>query len=277
MTAEVLERRQRRESEPPMTWPTGSTLSVARVDLLPPIVEIRRRQGKTVRLLALGLVGLLVIVAMVGVAMAMLAGAAEQRLAAERTRNQLLILEQREYAEVSTVMSQLAAHSIAEVAALYSEADWARLMTQLDNALPDDFALTSEVITVKGVAADAGAVAQSTGLDAAGVIEITFTATAARFDSPTPLLNSLKDLTGYVSATVNAVSASGEDGYVVTGVIQLGAEALGGTARVAALDAEMIASLHTLMEAIATGAVLETGDAATAEGAEGTDATETGE
>ncbi|MCR2785916.1 MULTISPECIES: hypothetical protein [unclassified Microbacterium] len=271
---EVLERRQRSHAEPPMTWPTGSTLSVARVDLVPPIVEARRRQGRTIRLLALGLVGLVIIVAMAGVAVSFLAVTAEQKLAAERTRSQLLLIEQREYSLLSSVKSQLDDAAVAEVAALYPEADWSRLMTELDNALPDDFALRSESITIKGV--DAAGAVESTGLDAPGVIEIAFTATADRFDSPTPLLNALRDLTGYVSATVDAVSATGEGGYVVTGAIQLGSDALGGTARVEALEAELIARLQAELEGAATGAPPEAADEA-ADTADATDATETGE
>lgn len=281
MTAEVMERRQRRDAEPPMTWPTGS-FAVARVDLLPPIVGIRRRQGKTVRALALGLVGLVIVAAMAGVAVSFLAGAAENTLAAERTRSQLLLLEQGKYTDLSTVKAQLEDYERAEVAALFAEADWSRLMKELDNALPGDFALTTESITIKGIAADSrGGGAESTGLDAPGVIEIAFTATADRFDSPTPLLNALRELTGYVSATVDAVSASGEEGYVVTGVIQLGAEALGGTARVNALDPEILATLHDLLEAVATGELDKAAAEAATETADGepsgTETTETGE
>ncbi|MCR2814136.1 hypothetical protein [Microbacterium sp. zg.Y1084] len=279
MTAEVRERRERRQSEPPITWPTGSTLSVARVDLLPPIVEVRRRQGRTVRLLSLGLIALLVVVVMAAVAVSLLATTAEGHLAAERNRTQLLLIEQAKYTDLATVKSQLADHELAEVVTLYAEADWFRLMTELDTALPEDFALTAESITVKGVSADTRGGAGGTGLDAQGVIEITFTATAARFDSPTPLLNALRGLTGYVSATVDAVSATGEAGYVVTGVIQLGADALGGTARAEALDPEVIAALQLALEAVATGAALEAADAAAEadDVSDLTDATEAGE
>jgi len=283
MTAEVMERRQRRQATPELLEDRAPAFTVARVDLLPPIVEVRRRQSRTARLLALGLVGLLVVVAAVGLAMSFLAGAAENALAGEQTRSQLLLLEQAKYSEVSTVKSQLADYSTAELAALYSEADWARLMGELDDALPDDFSLTTETITIKGIDTGRSGSGEDTGLDAPGVIEISFTATADAFDSPTPLLNALSGLTGYVSATVDAVSASGEKGYVVTGVIQLGADALGGTARVAALDEETITTLHGLLEAVATGAIDAdaladaAGDSAGTAATDAADGTETGE
>lgn len=255
MTTEVLERRQRRQSEAPMTWPTEGILSVARVDLLPPIVDVRRRQNRIVRGLSWGLFGLILLVALGGVGAALLAASAEAQLDAERTRTQLLLLEQGKYTELQDVRAQLLDHEYAEVAALYAEADWKRLMTELDTALPDDFSLTSETITVKGLG-QSDAATDGPDLDAPGVIEIAFTADAARFDSPTPLLNALSRLTGYLSATVDSVAGDQEAGYVVSGVIQLGEDALGGTARADALDPEVLDPLHTQLEQVATGAVI---------------------
>jgi len=280
MTAEVMERRQRRQAIPELLEDRTPAFTVARVDLLPPIVEVRRRQGRTTRLLAMGLVGLLIVVAAVGLAMSFLAGAAENALAGERTRSQLLLIEQAKYSEVSTVKAQLVDYETAELAALYSEADWSRLMRELDDALPSDFALTTETISIKGIDSGRSGSGEDTGLDAPGVIEISFTATADAFDSPTPLLNALSGLTGYVSATVDAVSASGDKGYVVTGVVQLGADALGGTARVDVLDAETIATLHELLEAVATGTIdadAVADAAADSAGTDATDGTEAGE
>ncbi|WP_029145167.1 hypothetical protein [Microbacterium luticocti] len=243
------------------TAPAAPASFLARVDLLPPIVEVRRRQRGTIRLLMLGLVGLVLVSAAVGLAVSFLAGAAEAGLGAEQQRSQMLKLEQGTYAEVSTVKSQLKDYESAETAALFAEADWARLMTQLDDVLPDTITLTSEQITVKGVA-PGGATAESTGLDAPGVIEISFTATADSFDSPTPLLNALQKLTGHVSATVDGVSASDQDGYVITGIVQLDADALGGTARTGALDADTLADLHRQLQDAATGATAAGDDAA---------------
>lgn len=258
MTAEVVERRQRQRpgAEDPMEFADGSQQSVparatARVDLVPPIIETRRKQAATERKLIASLLALLVFIVVAGLGVAMLAFGAEAALNAERTRGQILINEQQQYSAVSTVKADLGAHDGAEIAALYSEANWARLMTELDSVLPERVALSTESVTVKGLADDAASI-EATGLDAPGVIEVSFTANAATFDSPTPLLNALSKLTGYVSATVNAVAADNEAGYVITGVVQLGADALGGTARVDQLDADELAALHEQLELAAT-------------------------
>lgn len=112
----------------------------------------------------------------------------------------------------------------------------------------------TEDVAVRGLGNDDGSVSDNGGLDAQGVIQISFTANADRFDSPTPLLNALSELTGFQSATVDAVSASDEVGYVITGVVQLGSEALGGTSRVKDLDEDLMADLHQQLQDVATGA-----------------------
>lgn len=256
MTAEAVERRNRRRVDvestvegPPMAAPARS---FARVDLVPPIVETRRKNAALERKLAAGLIVLIALVIAAALAVAMLAFAAEARLDAERTRTQVLLNEQRSYAEVAAVKAQLADYDDAELATLFSEANWERLMRELDGVLPGDVSLATESITVKGLADDTSGIYETTGLDAPGVIEIAFSANAARFDSPTPLLDALKGLTGYVSATVDAVAESGEEGYTITGIVQLGADALGGTTRVGNLDPEVLAALHDQLEIAAT-------------------------
>lgn len=245
--------RRASESAPPL----GVLASGPRVDLLPPIVEVRRRQNSTLRLLVLGLLGVVLIAVVASFAVALLAGAAEDGLAQERSRSDQLLTEQQQYSELMTVKSQLIDYGTAQVAALYPEADWARIMRELDAALPAGGAIVSESVTVKGIdAKDVSASAPVPGavtIDTPGVIQISFTATAPVFESPTPLLNSLKNLTGYLSANVSAVAETGEDGYLITGVVQLGSGAFGGTARTAALDATTLANLRdSLLTAITT-------------------------
>lgn len=279
MTTEMTERRQRHRPDPSDVEldepaPTHTPVyAIARVDLVPPIVEARRRHAATERKLMAGMLALLVAVVAAGLAMAALAMSAESTLSAERTRAQVLLNEQKKYSEVSSIKAHLGGYDGAELAALYSEASWSRLMTELDAVLPADVSLATESITVKVVADDAASI-ESTGLDAPGVIEISFTANAARFDSPTPLLDALSRLTGYVSATVEAV-ASNESGYLITGVVQLGADALGGTPRTDALDADKLTALHEQLEQAATTS--PTTGTETTEATDGADATSAGE
>lgn len=257
MTAEMVDRRQRRRPESgdidtvEATPTITPARAIARVDLVPPIVETRRKNSATERKLVAAVLAALVVVVVAALAIAMLAIAAEINLSAERTRSQTLLNDQKQYAELSGVKAQLGAYDGAELAALYSEANWARLMTELDTVLPDDIVIATESIGVKGLSPNVSVV-EATGLDAPGVIEIAFTANAATFDSPTPLLNALSQLTGYVSATVDAVAAERDTGYIITGVVQLNTEALGGTARVALLNPDQIAALHDQLELAAT-------------------------
>lgn len=225
-----------------------------RVDLLPPIVEARRRQNATLRLLMLALVGIALIAVVASLAVGLLAGAAESSLADERQRTVLLQQEQAKYTDLMQVTSQLADYDSAQLAALYAEADWARIMRELDAAMPAGAAITSESVIVKGLGTDAAAAPAegAVAIDAPGVIEIAFTAKAPTFDSPTPLLNALQKMTGYVSADVSAVSNGGEDGYTITGAVRLNAAALGGTARTGQFDPKALNQLHETLMTVAT-------------------------
>lgn len=241
---------KKKESAEPVARRAVRSAAVARVDLIPPIVDIRRKENASIRLLMTGLVGLAVAVCVISLAVSFFANGAEGSLAAEKQRGTQLLLEQEKYAEVSGVKAQLLDSVTATMSALYSEADWARIMRELDATMPEDASITSEVVTVKGLTAASGSSSaqDTTGLDTAGVIQIEFTALAPVFDSPTPLLNALQSLTGYASAKVTAVAGENDEGYNVTGVVELNAAALGGTARVAALDQELLATLHDALE-----------------------------
>lgn len=225
---------------------------IARVDLLPPSVELRRRQSATLRLLGLGLAGLLLISVTGSFAVSFLAGSAEQRLADEQARSVQLVEEQQQYTEVQAITAQLADYESAEFSALFAETDWPRLMRELDAALPAGVVLSSEAVTIKGLSTSSDTPVDEIGLDALGVIEITFSATADVFESSSPLLGALQSLTGYSSATVNAVSGGGEDGYVITGVVHLNAAALGGTERGGRLDPEKLTALRQALETAVT-------------------------
>lgn len=226
---------------------------VARVDLLPPSVELRRRQSATLRLLGLGLAGLLLIAVAGSFATSFFAGDAERRLAEEQARSAQLITEQNQYLEVSGIKAQLGDHETAQMAALFLDIDWPRMMRELDAALPAGMVLNAETVTIRGVDTEAAAEAEgAVHLDAPGVIEISFTANTPVFESTTPLLTALANLTGYVSARVDAVNGGTEDGYTVAGVVQLNASAFGGTARAAALDEELLVALRVALQEAVT-------------------------
>ncbi|WP_312676781.1 hypothetical protein [Microbacterium sp.] len=253
--------------------PTPRAAGGPRVDLLPPIVETRRKQNARIRLLMLGLVGIALIAVAASLAVALLAGAAEGTLKSAQQRSVQLLQEQSSYAEVSQVKSQLLDYDSARVAALYSEADWARLMRELDAALPADVAITAESITIRGLGSDKATSSPdgAVTIDAPGVIEISFSATAPTFVSPTPILNGLKTMTGYLSANVSAVSNTGE-GFDITGVVQLDASALGGTARTGTLDPDTLKELHDSLFTVAV-----TPPASSTDGGATTDGTGTGD
>lgn len=244
-----MKRPPKNDAEAPRRATAASVATIARVDLLPPIVEVRRKQNATLRLLSLSLGGLLLITVTGGFAMTLLSGSAEQALVDEQARGTQLLAEQQKYTEVAGVKAQLIDYDAIIYSALFAETDWARLMRELDGALPAGMELTSESVTLKGLSADAAAAAPPAApLDAPGLIEIAFTASAPAFESSTPLLNGLAALTGYASASVSAVSSAGDDGYVITGVVQLSSTALGGTARVGELDAAQLEQLRLALE-----------------------------
>lgn len=225
---------------------------VYRVDLLPSIVGVRRRQNTTLRLLMLSLIGVALIAVVASLAVALLAGAAESTLEQEQARSAQLIADEQQYAEVIAVKAQLADYDNARTAALFAETDWARVMRELDAALPEGAQITAESIKIKGLAGEAGETNPEVAtIDAPGVIEISFGATAPTFVAPTPLLNSLQNMTGFVSANVSSVANAGEDGYTISGKIQLDGRALGGTARTASLNQDAIVALRDALVAAA--------------------------
>ncbi|WP_460801900.1 hypothetical protein [Microbacterium sp. GXF6406] len=256
----------------------ATVASVARVDLIPPIVGIRRKQNAQIRSLMTGLVLLAIIVIVISLAVSFFANGAEKKLTAEQTRGAQLIVEQNQYSEVAGIKAQLIDYETARWAALYSEADWARIMRELDSAMPDGVDITAEAIAVKGLGTanrstkDANAIV----IDKPGVIEVAFTAQSDIFESPTAILNALaKTMTGFTSANVDSVVGAREDGYVVTGIVQLNAGALGGTSRTGSLDAETLEQLHKQLEQVAIAPPAAVAPAA--EATEDADQTSTGE
>lgn len=244
---------KRVKAEKPAPIPQPNLGRGPRVDLLPPIVEVRRRQNKTIRLLMLSLVGIAAIVVVASLAVALTAGVAEAMLAKERQRGTDLLNQQGQYAEVIQVRAQLADAQTAQLAALYPDADWARIMRELDAALPAGMSITSESIAVNGLSGVVDTpLAGSVAIDAPGVVEISFSAAAPSFDSPSPLLAALQNMTGYVSANVSAVANTSEKGYDITGAVRLDGRALGGLARQSTLNAD---ALKQLQDALVLAAI----------------------
>ena len=253
MTTTLEKKKKERRARGAASGAAAAVLDVVpRVDLLPPMIEQRRRRTATLRLLMLGLLGLVLIAVTASFAVSVSADEAERELAAAQTRSAQLAAEQGRYTEVAGIKAQLVDTSVARLAALYIEADWQRMMQELDAALPPDVLLTSEVISIVPVAPAApGAVT----LDAPGLIEIRFTADSGALDQSVPLLGALQNLTGFVSATVDSVV--GEELRVISGVVRLDARAFG-TPRAGDLDPDTVASLRAALEAALSGAPAET-------------------
>lgn len=240
-----------RAAKPQKGRDAGGRPPVARVDLLPPIVEQRRKQHALERMLVFGLLVLAVVAVAATFVVSLIAFAAEARLAEEEVISAQLKTEEASFSEVSTVKTQLVDYDTAELAALYAEADWGRLMRELDGALPADVEITSESIRVKGADPTGTPPEAGLGLDNLGVIEITYTVTGPGVGSTTQLLNGLQSLTGYASATAVAL-VNAEDRYSISGTIQLNAAALGGTVRTSQLNADDLLALHDALEVAAT-------------------------
>lgn len=222
-----------------------------RADLMPPSVEIRRREKRTISRLSVGLVFLTGAIVVASLGVTGVAALSEAALANENARKAQLLAEQKNYSEVVAVKALLGDYDAATMTALYSEANWQRTMKELDASMPDGVDITSEVITVKGVG-DAKVEIPEVQLDEPGVVSIDFTALSQDVISSTTVLNRLAAMTGFASAYVSAVSESGEEGYTVTGRVELNAGALGGTTRVMKLDADQLTPLHEALLKSAT-------------------------
>lgn len=222
------------------TWP--------RVDLLPPIVETRRKQNGTLRLLSLALVGIAAIAVLASLGAGLGAMQAEGALADETARGQKLAAEEQNYTDVIAINNQLSAQSTAKTAALFWEVDWPNLLVALDGALPAGVSLDSETVTVKPYSSNGTATTTSgtpvTAIDKPGVIVVAFEATSPDVPSTIPLLNQLQAIPGVVTARVETFAVDTEVGYRVTGEVQIDATWIGTTARSKAIDSDAVKQLR---------------------------------
>lgn len=143
----------------------AAVYAVPRVNLLPDEILAERRLRRTQA--TLGAVLLVVAGTVAGgfVLASASAAAAEDDLAVEQARTQVLTAEQAEYAEVPQVMGQVEAAQSARSTAMASDVLWYQYLTHLSASYPKDVWVRDLTATITPVDATAAA----TGVPAAGI------------------------------------------------------------------------------------------------------------
>lgn len=199
------------------TLTAGRVTELPRVNLLPPEVAQAARFRRMQALLAL-----IVVVALVGVAMAYLAAsgqvtAAEDDLAGAQQQNTALKAEAAQYAEVPKVQAELAQGQADLAVAMAPEVRWSFYLNDLSLSVPSNVRLTnmavSEPVPMPGAdlttATEAGVVSP---LGTPGIATITFEGNAVNYDAVASWLRMLAQQKGYTDPTVTQVDDATEDG-----------------------------------------------------------------
>lgn len=237
----------------------GPAPVAAGVNLLPQEYYNGLKERRTLRLLALGVVGLLLVGAASSVAVAMSANEAKAELVAEQQRGAELRAERTQYSEVTEVNAELETARAAQAIALYAEVDWAKITREFTNALPDGADATTLNLGQRLSPGIGGAGLTDTGeanpLSALSVILVEYRITASSAEAGARLLDRLASrMTGYEWATQTSASSDKEGGFAFTGILRLGMDAVG-TRRAEAIDE---ATLTALRESLAQASVDET-------------------
>lgn len=223
-----------------MTTLTAARVTdLPRVNLLPPEVaqaaRFRRMQA---------LLGLVVVVALVGVAMAYLAAsgqvtAAQDDLDAAQQQSTALKAEAAQYAEVPKVQAELAQGQTDLAVAMAPEVRWSFYLNDLSLSIPSNVRLTTMTVTepVPAPGADATATTTESGvvspLGTVGIATITFEGNAVNYDAVASWLQMLAKQKGYTDPTVTQVDDATEDGmtghvYHFSSSVTVTSEALSG-------------------------------------------------
>lgn len=186
-------------------------------NLIPPELIAARQIKSLRRLLAAGIVGLLLIGG-VGYYLAATenASAAAQLVAAQDDTSQLLGQSQG-YADVIAIQGTISEVKTRLAQVMGADVDLAALMGELSSNLPATMIITQESITISpvAVAGSATAAADVTGLDTSGLPRIgtiTITGTGQTLDDLPDYLDRLRALTGLVDVLPVSNSLSGTSG-----------------------------------------------------------------
>lgn len=198
------------------------------VNLLPPEVQQARGLASLQRLLALALVVVLIgCVAAYGLVL-LAQGRANSDLAAEQTKTSSLLLEQKKYNEVPTVLAALAQGQAARRLGMATEVQWKPYLTSIAAVLPDGVSIDSYEST--GATPMTPATPPTNPLEQSAIGQIKFTLRSSTVPNTAAIVDALNGLAGFGDAWVSdstvTASTNNTTYYKVAATVQVRSGAL---------------------------------------------------
>jgi Tfp pilus assembly protein PilN len=197
----------------------ASTYTTPRVNLLPGEILEARRLKRTQGFLALGVAGVLAVVAAGYLASQQRADEAADQLATSQARTSVLQTEQAKYAEVPKVLAEVDAAKSAQQTAMATDVLWYRYLNDLALTYPQNVWLTNMTASVAatgGTTGQAGVpVAGANPLATPGIGTITFTGTGLDHPDVAAWLEVLDGTDGFADAYFSSSQRAELEGQAV--------------------------------------------------------------
>ncbi|WP_225754488.1 fimbrial assembly protein [Actinotalea sp. Marseille-Q4924] len=200
----------------------GLVSTLPQVNLLPPEVYAARTLTRVKRWLAVVVVLALIIAAGIVALSVMTQQAVDEELAAEQLRTEALLEEQRQYAEVPVVLSQLDSIRTARELGMSTEVLWRDYISAIAASAPDSVSI--ETVSILAASPMEVPPAPLTPLDEAAVGTITFTANSLTVPDTAQWVEALGSVTGLTNAWFSSATITEDEElayYTVTGTIQI--------------------------------------------------------
>lgn len=208
--------------------------SLPQVNLLPPSVHAKRALGRTKRLLAYALVGVLVLCGAGWFYATSERSSQEQRLADAQAETVRLTKAQAKYQEAPKVLFETNLVDQARTQGFSTDITWRPYLMALVSTLPDGAKL--KTVSYNGATPMLAPAEPTDPLQGASQGQIAFTATSENFVDAVALVASLAKVPGFADPWATSIKVTGKDAggaaaesyYEITGTVQVTDEAFSG-------------------------------------------------
>ncbi|MDM7831222.1 PilN domain-containing protein [Cellulomonas edaphi] len=204
--------------------PKGTALSgtLPQVNLLPPEVRAARGLKALKRLLGLGLVAVLILLAGGYVGATLVSSSADDELTEAQTETARLQSEQAKYKEVPQVLAALSSTSKAIEMGMSTDVEWGKYIDAISAILPKGVSI--DVLGMSGATPMIAPLPPGDPLQAPSVSQLTFTLRANFIPDSAQMMDKLNKIPGFSDSWVSAaVATEDEHGiyYTVTSTVQV--------------------------------------------------------
>lgn len=204
-------------------------IGLPQVNLLPPSIRAKRALGRTKRMLAYALVGVVVLLGLAAAYAVMHKEAQESRLDTATAETTRLMKQQAEYAEVPRVLGQVDKLNQVLVQGFSTDVDWGAYMAALAAVLPKDVHMRTMAMT--GATPMLAPSEVTDALAGSSVATLTFDVEAPTVPDTAAWVDGLNSIPGFQDARVSNATWTideTESYYLVTGTVNLTSEAYTG-------------------------------------------------